>query len=106
MADYSIPSFTIPNEGIKIDITIPQTQATLVNQGYTYNEPGLTYNQAGVMYGGVNFATEDIIVPSLFLDATTPHLQGIYDKYTPGAAPTPPSSNSGMLIGILGLTYP
>src|SRR5437016_2075604 len=61
MPDYSIPSVTIPSDGAQINITIPQTQAFLTDQGYTYNQPGQTYNQAGVMYGGVTNETQDII---------------------------------------------
>ena len=86
------------------------TNAKLLDQGYTYNQPGFSYNQAGVDYGGVYLTNQDI-APSFLNDSATiitPRISGIIDIGiigTGGGTITPPT-NSGMLIGILGLTYP
>ena len=58
MKDTATPMFTVSNEG-NITITIPQTQAILQDQGYTYNQAGQTYNQIGVQYGGVYNFNQD-----------------------------------------------
>ncbi len=99
------------------------TKALLSDQGFTYNEAGKTYNEAGMTYGGVYNYQEDI-VPTIsqaenpFISARAiaqsspfiiansfspkPSISGYSDIYTPYVAP---SANSGMLIGMLGLTY-
>src|SRR6266702_2922484 len=105
MADYSVPSFVLDKE-IQVHLTIPPTEAILTDQGYTYNQAGLTYNQAGIQYGGVTNNNEDLM-PVFAILSEIPHLEGIYDQYTPISSPPPPPSspsNSGLLIGILGLT--
>ncbi len=86
-------------------MTVQNTQAQLKDQGYTYNQAGFTYNQVGVTYGGVYNAAQDI-VPELSLAQKEPiTITNFFDLYTTNN-PTPPPTNSGMLIGILGLTYP
>lgn len=103
MKDQSIPSFSIPSDGAKINITIPPTDASLVDQGYTYNQAGLTYNQVGVEYGGIQASNQDVTEMLFTTDPVTPHNIIFDDIYTPFV---PPPKNSGMLMGILGLTYP
>ena len=81
------------------------TQAKLEDQGYTYNQAGLSYNQAGVMYGGIYNRNEDIVPLVSLASQNYPTVAGYSDIYTPGGTPPPPT-NSGLLMGILGLTYP
>ena len=71
------------------------TQAKLYDQGFAYNEPEMTYNQANIAYGGVFNASQD----------SAPIMLSGFDFYTAGSRLNPPPSNSGMLIGMLGLTY-
>ena len=97
MKDPSIPSFVVQTEQ-QIDITIAPTDATVVDQGYTYN-------QAGVMYGGISQTNQDV-APVFFDDTVTllsPSISSIIDIYSPFV---PPPANSGYLMGIMGLTYP
>lgn len=63
--DTSIPSFVLSKDNA-IHLQIPQTQGSLVDQGYTYNQAGFTYNQAGWKYGGIQNVNEDI-VPTISL---------------------------------------
>lgn len=100
------------------------TKALLFDQGYTYNEPGKTYNEVGMTYGGIYNYQEDIFptisqADSIIISAKAiaqsspfisamnknpiPSIYGYSDIYTPYVAP---AANSGMLIGLLGLTYP
>lgn len=100
MKDSATPTFSVSTEG-NITITIPQTQALLADQGYTYNQAGLTYNQVGVMYGGIYNQNQDSI-PSLFVAMLEHPLElSFTDIGIQGQTET-----SGQLIGILGLTYP
>lgn len=73
MSDPSIPSFLIPVDGAKIHMTIPNTNAVVTEQGYTYNQAGFTYNQPGVTYGGVTNPDTDIVPMLEYADPTTPH---------------------------------
>lgn len=108
------------------------TQAQLYDQGITYNQPGLTYNNIGIAYGGVYNADWDNLTSISFAKNIIPTISIAIDKgqgftipilslaenikpmiytysdiYKPGSGTiTPPSGNSGYLIGILGLTYP
>lgn len=41
-------------------LSLGNTNAIVLDQGYTYNQSGFTYNQAGVDYGGV-YQQQDII---------------------------------------------
>lgn len=98
------PTFLIDSEQ-NIHMTVELTQAQLNDQGYTYNQPGFTYNQIGVAYGGIYRNNQDIS-PVFFNDTATlltPIISSIINVAT---GTTPPPSNSGMLMGILGLTYP
>lgn len=56
--DTTVPSFTI-NQESAISLKIPQTDAYLTDQGYTYNQAGFTYDQVGVEYSGVTNANHD-----------------------------------------------
>jgi hypothetical protein len=85
------PTLIIPQEVIKM--VISATQALLADQGYTYNQAGLTYDQLGVQYGGVYNQDQDVLPLEL----------SFTDIY---ATSNPPITNSGMLMGMLGLTYP
>lgn len=79
-----------------------RTEAQLYDQGITYNEPGLTYNEIGIAYGGV-YGAQDKREIRNYAVLPTPINNKIYD--IPGQI-VPPAGDSGMLIGILGLTYP
>ena len=81
-------------------LKINNTNAQIANQGYTYNESGLTYNNIGVMYGGIY--EHDIYPLVSFFRYIRPHINSAYNiNETIYIPPT-----SGMLIGMLGLTYP
>lgn len=103
MKDPAVPSFVIKADP-QIDITIAPTDAQVENQGYTYNQAGFTYNQIGVMYGGIYQQNQDL-APAFFNDTAmllNPSISSIIDIYSPFN----PDLNKGMLMGILGLTYP
>jgi hypothetical protein len=80
------------------------TEATLTDQGYTFNQAGQTFNEVGVMFGGISgYQTADMpIFATIQKDA--PRIVNYADIYTPFVPP--PTTDSGTLIGILGLTYP
>jgi hypothetical protein len=119
MPRASINSPRPANRIVKNDLlTLPPSLSTVVtpkasaaksagqnaDQGLTYNEPGITYNEPGVMYGGF-YGTSDVKPSVSLASQETPRNQLIIDL--PGTNPTPPPlTNSGYLIGILGLTYP
>lgn len=91
-----IPSFTL-NPETKITLQIPQTQAQIADQGYTYNQAGITYNQAGVLYGGAYLANQDIS-PKFFNDIATlpnPSISSIIDIKGGTVTPPPASSKNG-----------
>lgn len=75
-------------------LTIGNSQAFIENQGLTYNQPGVTYDNSGDVYGGMYGFSDG---------ETIPNIVGAIDIYIAVLSPT---QNSGMLIGILGLTYP
>ncbi len=63
--DSSIPKLSIVNEAAEIDISIPNTQAILEDQSYSYNQANFSYNQASVFYGGIYNFNQDIVPLSL-----------------------------------------
>lgn len=81
------------------------TQAQVEEQGYTYNQAGFSYNQIGIMYGGIFNQNQDFAPILSLAENIRPSIYGYNDIYTQGGTVIPPS-NSGMLMGILGLTYP
>ncbi len=98
-----IPAISLAAQ-IVLSAIIEKTQALLADQGYTYNQAGFTYNQAGVMYGGLYNINQDV-APAFFNDLASfvkPSISGIIDIQGGRAG----GGNSGMLMGILGLTYP
>lgn len=103
--DASIPSFIVNNE-TSINVIIASTNATLADQGYTYNQATFAYNQAGWKYGGIYNTNQDI-APQFTNDTASfikPIISGIVDMYSQKGA------NSGMLLPIglpfYFLTYP
>jgi hypothetical protein len=80
---------------------IGRTNSNVKNQGYTYNESGLTYNQSGVMYGGLYEYDIYPIIARAIQDKSM-----IYSGIDFSGTVVPTIGNSGMLIGMLGLTYP
>lgn len=80
------------------------TDAVLTDPGYTFNQAGQSFNQAGVQFGGITgYQTADMpIFATIRKDA--PRIVNYADIYTPFVPPS--TTNSGMLMGILGLTYP
>ena len=78
------------------------SDAFIQDQGLTYNQAGVTYNDVLYTYGGL-YGYQDILpIISLAL-GPVPHIARGDDIYT---TPPPPSGNSGMLIGMLGILYP
>ena len=93
MADIQSVQPTLSFLTDMVGMIINATQTHAYDQGYTYNQSGQTYNQLGVAYGGVYNYNQDVVPATLtFSD--------VYSIFVP------PSGNSGLLIGILGLTYP
>lgn len=88
-------------ENITPNLTGGTTNAKVYDQGYTYNQSGFTYNQAGVAYGGVYNVDQDIVPLVSLAQQPYPIIFGNSDIYTPGQR-----ESAGMLMGILGLTYP
>lgn len=81
----------VPTPETKIHLSIPQTQATVQNDGYTYDQATFTYNQATIPYEGINNTSEDVVpLLDMVLD-TIPHIDGIIDRYS---SITPPSGNN------------
>lgn len=76
-----------------LDLILTNTNASLYDQGNTYNQAGLTYDQAGIAYAGLYNQNQDVLPLTLTFN----------DIYI---SKTVPPKNSGYLIGILGLTYP
>lgn len=58
------------------------TDATLINQGYTYNQAGLTYNQTGVQYGGIQNTDADIYPMIAQAFSPAPSIYGYSDIYS------------------------
>lgn len=96
MRDPVKPTFSIPNSGQAIHLTIPQTNAKLANQGYTYNQAGFTYNQAGVQYGGVYLQNQDVMPMVFGAKLTQPMNLFIIDQYTSNVVPPP---NNQKIVG-------
>ena len=86
--DPVVPQFAVDKED-KINLIIPQTDAVLTDQGYTYNQAGVTYNQAGVTYGGITNPIADVVPMVLSAVATTPSIAIITDVYTLAPKPQP-----------------
>lgn len=97
-----VPTLSLAQDAPPI-LTGGNTDAQLYDQSITYNEVGLTYDQIGIAYGGVYGGQEKRVMLSM-APTIQPTIVKAYDQA--GTATIPPSSNSGMLIGILGLTYP
>ncbi len=72
------------------------SQGGLDDNGLTFNEPGVSFNEPGVTFGGFYGFAEGYVVP---------HIVGYADIYTTQGT-VPPGGSSGMLIGMLGITYP
>ena len=72
MSDPSIPSLSVKEVGVSVDITIPQTQTQVADQNNTYNQAGLTYSQTGVEYGGLYNNNQDEIPMELSSFRTLP----------------------------------
>jgi hypothetical protein len=103
--DSTIPSFSVSNEG-NITITIPQTQALLQDQGYTYNQAGLTYNQTGIQYGGVYNTNQDFLPILSVAKLEQPSLQILSELMTLSAPRTQAQlENQGYTYNQSGLTY-
>lgn len=112
------------------NLTGENTQAQVFEQGITYDQVGFTYDQIGIAYGGIYNTDEDVIptislaeniIPRIAMisdegrgftdpiislaETIRPSIFGYSDIYT-NNTPPPPQPNAGMLMGILGLTYP
>ena len=88
---------------IKPSLKVNRTNVVINNQGYTYNEAGFTYNELGWMYG-VIFGHD--IYPLIANAVLTKPRITLGRDFGAKVTPPTPTGNSGMLIGMLGLTYP
>lgn len=89
-------------DAIKPTIVIRRTNAAIYDQGITYNETGLTYNEVGYAYGGLY---EHPIAPIIAMNTSVkPRIASLRD-YS-GRATIPVTLGRGMLMGVMGLTYP
>ncbi len=79
-----------------------RTQALLSDQGITYNQSGVSYNDLRYLYAGIYGFTDVTPLLSRVMNPI-PMIVSAEDIYS---APLPPQQNAGMLMGILGLTYP
>lgn len=87
---------------IKPTLRVGKTNTQIYDQGITYNEAGVSYNDARYAYGGIyGFDIYPLVNKGVDI---RPRIVAAGDFQ--GTAPTPPTGNSGMLIGMLGLTYP
>ncbi len=89
---------------IKPTFVIQRTNAQNYNPGITFDEAGVSFDDSRFAFGG---KYESDIVPMIDMaQSVRPAIAGYFDIYTTvGTAPLPPA-NSGMLIGILSMTYP
>lgn len=85
---------------IKVSVQIETTESAVHTNGYTYNEAGFSYNQAGITYGGV-FGYQDVRPLVSLAQSIYPTIVGAGDF-----EPEERTLGRGMLIGMLGLTYP
>ena len=87
---------------IKPKIEIQKTNALVYDQSITYNESGITYNEVGVAYGGLY--EYDLVPVTPQIEIVMPSI--VFSGDFGATIPVPPQEDSGMLIGILGLTKP
>lgn len=83
---------------------LQRTEAAVENPGITYNETGFSYNQAGVAYGGLygNDITQIINLAQLQKPRVAIFSEVGGTQISHGTVVL----DRGMLIGILGMTYP
>lgn len=86
-------------------LTGENTNAQIFTQGITYDQAGITYDNVGIAYGGIYNTNEDILPIVSLAEIVKPNIFGFSDMYT-NVMPPPPEPHAGMLMGILGLTYP
>ncbi len=92
---------------LKPPVTIvSKTTAQLYDPGITFNEPGITFNEPGIAFGGVYGAQGYVTVMNATARRDAPSNNHIVDFPGENPTPPPPTGNSGMLVGILGMTYP
>jgi hypothetical protein len=80
---------------IKSKVIIQRTSKSNSTQAYTYDNTGIAYDSGIVQYGGVYGG-----------DIYRIKMRGMNYITTTPSPPTPPTSDSGYLIGVLGLSYP
>lgn len=85
------------------DLSGENTQAQVYEQGITYDQAGITYDNVGIAYGGVYNTNEDVVPLVSLAENISPFIAGYSDMYSQYV---PPAADHGMLIGMLGLTYP
>ena len=73
-------------------IDIGNSDSTVTDQGYTYNQANFSYNQAGVDYGGLNNANHDKIPQLLNVSDSIAHIT-FGDIYTPFVPPPTAGKN-------------
>jgi len=95
---------TMRSSSVKPSLKVNKTNKEIENQNYTYNQTGFSYNEVGWEYGGL--FNHDIYPLISQAKKEQPHLRLGMDFGATVIPPPPPGSNSGMLIGLLGLTYP
>ena len=103
---------------------VQKTNAAVSDPGITFNESGVSFDDSRYSFGGV-YGYDVVPIPTVVRNIVAsasmrrtvfppvalakdvrPTIAGYRDIYNLGGTTTPPSGNSGMLIGMLGLTYP
>lgn len=97
--DYDVSPLISQAKGNAPTMNVGRTRAAIYDQDITYNEAGLSYNEAGYAYGG--FYEHDIYPLISGARAISPRIVLSGDLQG-----TQSAGNSGMLMGIMGLTYP
>jgi hypothetical protein len=103
IASASVKSPRMVSFSVKPNLKVQRTNRDTNTQTYTYNEAGFSYNQSGWEYGGL--FNHDIY--PLIAQARMQKPSIVFGKdFGSTILPPPPTGNSGMLIGMLGMTYP
>lgn len=84
--------------------SVQKTEALLKDDGITYDEPGYSYDQSGVVYGGLY--GNDTVPMYAYANVQNPSIRFIMDFSGTEQQHGTIILGQGMLIGMLGMTYP
>jgi hypothetical protein len=96
------PSF-LTTASIRPSSFAKPTLAQLNSVSITYNEAGVSYDDSRYAYGGI-YGQQDVFPSFVLSTSIRPRI--VFAGDFQGTAILPPVTNSGMLIGMLGMTYP